>query len=696
MEKEIREILTENDRRIKERSKVFNPITGEGCPLARAKLEISDYQVPVQFVPKDMLKNPLIKSLSESGSMKSFLKDLGISSPSKEDMEKLALQILYLRCKYDFVFTAANLQYIKPKGGGDDVVFILNRPQRRLLEMLENLRLVGKPIRIILLKARQWGGSTLVQLYYSWLQIFHKKGLNSLIVGHVSSASTEVLDMMQRMLKHLPIAIMYGIDGLPHNEDESRFIGVFSDPNVHRIPQRNCKVKIGTAERPDSCRGGDYNLVHCTEVGLWKKTDGKAPKDIVRSATSGTLYKPYTAIVYESTANGVGNFFHKEYVAAKSGKSQFKAMFVSWYEIENNEQTVDDPATFAANLYKNRESDSVASDREEPGKYLWYLWTLGATLENISWYITERKKYEDHASMASEAPSDDIEAFANSGANVFDRYQVQKLMPDCRAPRYKGDVIGGAIKGKVALKNVRFTQDGQGAFWIWDKPEPAPDGMVWRHRYLTLVDIGGRGKKSDWSVIVVFDRMFVADGGEPVVVAQWYGHIDMDLLAWKAAQISKYYNNALLVIESNTLETHDRDRHVEGDQSQYILNEIKDSYSNLYARKSSDKARVEEGDEVIYGFHTNIVTKPAVIATLIASVREHLWVERDERCLNELLVYERKQNGSYGAIQGEHDDLLMTRAIGLHISAKEMPLPLLEEERSKRNAVINRAATAAK
>ena len=119
MEKEIREILTENDRRIKERSKVFNPITGEGCPLARAKLEISDYQVPVQFVPKDMLKNPLIKSLSESGSMKSFLKDLGISSPSKEDMEKLALQILYLRCKYDFVFTAANLQYIKPKGGGD-------------------------------------------------------------------------------------------------------------------------------------------------------------------------------------------------------------------------------------------------------------------------------------------------------------------------------------------------------------------------------------------------------------------------------------------------------------------------------------------------------------------------------------------------------------------------------------------------
>ena len=41
---------------------------------------------------------------------------------------------------------------------------------------------------------------------------------------------------------------------------------------IYRVPSRNCKIKIGTAERPDSCRGGDYNLVHCSEVGIWKKT----------------------------------------------------------------------------------------------------------------------------------------------------------------------------------------------------------------------------------------------------------------------------------------------------------------------------------------------------------------------------------------------------------------------------------------
>ena len=64
-----------------------------------------------------------------------------------------------------------------------------------------------------------------------------------------------------------------------------------------------------------------------------------------------------------------------------------------------------------------------------------------------------------------------------------------------------------------------------------------------------------------------------------------------------------------------------------------------------------------------------------IIPTLIKVVRESLYIERDERCLEEYLTYEKKPNGSYGAIAGKHDDLLMTRAIGLHICFFEMELP---------------------
>ena len=78
------------------------------------------------------------------------------------------------------------------------------------------------------------------------------------------------------------------------------------------------------------------------------------------------------------------------------------------------------------------------------------------------------------------------------------------------------------------------------------------------------------------------------ESGRPEVCAQWYGHIDMDLLAWKAVQVAHLYDNALLVVESNTLETHDEEHWLEGgDQSAYILNAIRDVYPNLYARKQS-------------------------------------------------------------------------------------------------------------
>lgn len=139
---------------------------------------------------------------------------------------------------------------------------------------------------------------------------------------------------------------------------------------------------------------------------------------------------------------------------------------------------------------------------------------------------------------------------------------------------------------------------------------------------------------------------------------------------------AQFYGRALLVIESNTLETHDRDRNVDGDQTCFLLDRLRDIYDNLYARQPSPEA-VARGVPLRYGFHTNTSTKPMVIATLVRAVREGLYVERDPMCLDEYLCYERRQNGSYGAIAGRHDDLLMTRAIGLHICFHEMELPKL-------------------
>lgn len=676
---EIARLLAENDRRNEVMFAHFDPVTGEGSIGERVRVCISDFAIPVQWLPVEMMKIQMVKKLVKAGSIDKFLSSVLHVEPNDDDYIKVSRKLIRLRFKHDFPFWAATLVYIHNKKAGKDVLFRLYYPQRILVSRFEEKRKARLPIRLILLKARQWGGSTTTQLYMAWLQFNHRKGLNSLIIAHQGAASDEIKDMFDLMIDRYPVEFLHKL-GEAYSENEPKLIGVGKSGSTHRVPQRNCKIKVGTAERPNGCRGGAYSLVHLSEVGLWQKTEGKSPQDIVRSACSGILLEPFTMIVMESTPNGTGNFFHTEYTAAADPtiKSQYEALFISWFQIEQYSKqfaSADEMREFAQWLYENRENAYVPSNREESGRYLWSLWEKGATLEAINWYIEERAGKDDFAVMASEFPSDDVEAFVHSGSMVFDKYRVKKFERFCKQPQYIGEVYADGDEGEDALSNLRFRADRQGLLSIWAMPETF-EGYEVVNRYLTVVDVGGRSNKADWSVIVVFDRLSMIDGSEPPsVVAQWYGHCDIDQLAWRAAQIAAFYDNSLLVIESNTLETHDKERQVEGgDQSQYILNQISDIYPNLYARKQSED-EIRKGAPRKYGFHTNVSTKPMIISTLIKVVRDRLYIERDKRCLDEYNTYERKQNGAYGAITGKHDDLLMTRAIGLHICFREMDMP---------------------
>lgn len=683
MNTEILDIIEENEHRNQEIGRPFDPVSGAGSTGKRFKLEADG--IDTQWLPGSMRNEKLVSDLLETGSVDRMLETKFNRRITQGDRSRLLDSFDRLRMRHDFPYWAATRAYIKNKRGGDDMLFVLNRPQRRFVERLERMRLDNRPIRLILLKARQWGGSTCSQLYMAWLQLVHARGLNSLIIAHQSVGSEEIKDMFDRMIDYYPTVLLHDA-GEKFSEKEKKVEWVGKTRTMFRVPARNCKIKVGSAERPDSCRGGDYSLVHCSEVGIWRKTLGKTPEQILRSACSGVLLQPMTMIVYESTANGTGNFFHREYEAARRGLSQFEAMFVSWYEIDQYsiQLSDDEKLALATRLWEGRHVEAAASDREQPGSYLWWLWEKGATLEAIAWYVSERSKYSDHGLMASEYPSDDVEAFVHSGARVFDKYKVEALRRECKIPALKGEIdIPGASgvttrlisdsERRRMLADVSFTALESGGWQIWKLPEKET-GIEITDRYVAVVDVGGRSAKADWSVIVIFDRAPMDDGHGPEVVAQWRGHTDFDLLAWHAAMAAHFYGEALLVIESNTLETRDPERDTDGDQSNFILNRLRDVYPNLYARPNSEQ-EISRGRPTRYGFHTNMATKPMIIATLVKVIREGLYVERDETTLDEYLTYERRQNGSFGTIPGAHDDLLMTRAIGLHICFHELQTP---------------------
>ena len=543
-----------------------------------------------------------------------------------------------LRYRHDFEYWAAECVKIRHKQTGQRVPFYLNAPQRRVLEAFETDRLAGRPLRFIMLKARQWGGSTLVQMYFAWIQCVLQENWNSLICAHVKDTAAGIRGMYDDVLAEYP-------ENMWESDEKPKFTVWQKSANTRELTGRGCKVTIGSSFGQDSVRGLDFSMAHLSEVAFWKDTERMTPADFIRSVCGGIPSVPLSMIVLESTANGVANYFHTLWTSATEGKNAYRQIFVPWYEIE---------------MYRTECQDAEAFVRSW-NAYERGLWEQGLTIEMIQWYHDKRMEFVTDSGMMSEYPTNPVEAFANTGSGVFSSKHIEQLRRGCCDPMSEDE-----LERNKSVKTLLDTPGADGQLKIWELPDEKSSAK-YKNRYVAAVDVGGRSLHSDYSVIAVFDRMPGGILGRPALVAQWRGHCDHDLLGYYAAKMSRVYNNAHLVIESNTLESA-----TEG-AAQYILEDLNATYRNLYVRWSRDNS----GDAVAsprVGFHTNRSTKAAIITNLIGYVRNCGYQERDSDACNEMATYEMLPSGSYAAHKGFHDDILMTRAIALYVIAT-MPSP---------------------
>lgn len=680
----IADIVAENVRRYERLQNNHDPVTGEGCVGDRARVEIPDFSIPVQYVPVEMRRNRLLVSVAKAGGIGPFLERKDRAGVWTHD--KLERELIKLREKYDFQFWAFFEILIDDKEGHGRIPFKLNFAQCHVLRRLERMRKANKPIRLIICKARQWGGSTLCLFYQVWLALKWNPTYKFSVCAQVDGTAASIARMFTDALD------TYKPWSLDSSSSRLRLVCL---PNSAEYVIKNDQgnqvrrniIRIGSVESPNKLRGLPGMGVHYSETSVWPDTPGKRSSDLVSAISGGILPQPYTMEVFESTPKGSGNYFHQLWLNAKAGTTIFEPVFVPWFFIPHDTMPVDDYEELAGWLWDNRALTTPAGKFRESGTYFWRLWESGATLEGIEWYRYKSMTYLDHADMASEAPSDDVEAFSFSGTKVFDVYSLDALRRDCRAPKAQGTLYSEGVKGEAVLKGIHFTPDKTGPLKIWDFPAPPKEEQI-QDRYLVCVDVGGRNPTSDWTVMRVFDRAPMMAGGRPMVVAQMRYHTDYDLLAYDAMRLSEWYGHALLVIESNTLEISDKERETDGDMSEYILDIIAVLYDNLYARAGSAQS-IREGKPRKWGFWTNSSTKPAIIGHLITCVREHLWVERDGYAVEEMALYERNEKGQFSAPPGRnnHDDVVMATAIGLWISNREMETPSLprpEEDRRRR------------
>lgn len=352
------EVMRENARRNEVLRDEYEPLSGRGCRGDRVPLG-------EEYVPRTLTED----------------------HPEYASLDAAARE--RLRIAYDFEYWCARCVTVKDKLTGALMPFTLNSAQRKLLDALENQREAGKPIRAILLKARQWGGSTLTQVYMAWIQIVHRTGWNSIILSHQLTGTLAIKRMLANLVDHYPAELL--ADG------KSLSLKSAGSPNVLDLQPRGCTVILGSSRSEDAVRGNDLAMAHLSEVAFWREGE-----DVVRSVSGAVARLPLTVVVMESTANGTGNLFHDEWSRAVEGRSDKVPVFVAWHEIEIYRRAVDDAAGLIASL----------DDYEEA------LWDAGLTLEMIAWYHDKRAEYGTHAAMQAEYPTTPAEAFATSASTA--------------------------------------------------------------------------------------------------------------------------------------------------------------------------------------------------------------------------------------------------------------------------------------
>jgi hypothetical protein len=230
------------------------------------------------------------------------------ASPPAKDQRAAALEYLR-RLRGDLRLFCSSMLSVRTKVGTLEAL-VLNRAQIHLHEALQRQLADTGKVRALVLKGRQQGISTYVQARYYWRTTL-TRGLRAYILTHRSDASANLFAIAQRFHQ-------YHRGPKPDlgacNERELKFDGLESE------------YRVATAGAAGTGRSGTAQCFHGSEVGFWPEADehmagiGQVIADL-----------PGTEIILESTANGVGNFFHRAWLSAERGESDYLPVFIPWF-----------------------------------------------------------------------------------------------------------------------------------------------------------------------------------------------------------------------------------------------------------------------------------------------------------------------------------------------------------------------------
>ncbi len=497
---------------------------------------------------------------------------------------------------------------------------IFNRVQRRFLKQVLDQWVRTGRVRMVVLKARQQGLSTVISaIQYWWLS--QRKAQKGLVMAHEGDSTTTLLDMYRRIHDNVPDIVRPGTKYLSRNE-----------LNFDKL---DSGMRVATAGGRGIGRGETLTFAHLSEVAFW-------PVAFANTNFNGLVQavpeEDNTFIFLESTAQGVTGKFYDMYQGAVRQDhlwNGYEVFFSAW--VESNEYRSPAPADFQ----RTPEEDNIAALA---------LATYDITVDNDQLYWRRKKVGTSGIDLfKQEYPLTAEEAFLSTGRPIFnteslnERLQKAKAKPALRQmtleERY--DDKGKALPLRILAENPR------GELLIYRERDE-------RETYTIGADVGmgirggvkGR-KEGDSSVAQILDS-------KRRQVAVWRGICHPDVFAKVLVTLGYHYNSATIAPERNN----------HGLVTCVALRDA--NYPYIYTEQP--EGQLDEKDSLSIGFFTSERTKPLIIDKLRELDREGGIEINDPTTLQEMMTFVVTEAGKMEAEGGTHDDCVISLAIAAYVS----------------------------
>ena len=463
--------------------------------------------------------------------------------------------------------------------------------QREFVEEIERQYNAGLPVRIIVLKARQLGLSTVTSMVFYWWAFIHPNTYGMLISKDRSSAAS-VFEKIQQFWSAFPFRQLFST----------------SRNSAQRIAwkETNSSLRTASARNIESGRGETIHCLHGSEVAFWPD-----PKTLMTGLSKTIPNLPGTIIILESTANGVGNWFHQAWMDAVSGKSDFIPLFFPWwrhYEYRREEE---------GDLLKYADLDMYEQKLHE----------MGAPMSAIAWrrWAIPNLCSHDENQFKQEYPATPQEAFLSTGTNVFPLEKLNNVYED--VPYATGFLIDTG-------NEVAFIEDRTGPVKIFVRPDK-------NQEYFIGADPSRSAGSGDPACAQVINRRTLEQ------VAVYHRNVDAIEFAKDLMNLGNFFNTAELCPET------------EG-PGYATVGYLRDRYPKIWHHVWADRHQGRPANSL--GWSTNWKRKQWAISQVIYLIGEGAITIHDYTTYAQMQDYVVKDNGE---MEGAslHDDAVMALAI---------------------------------